>query len=112
MKTYSNLGLPIILSDAPEYNEGDTSLPAIFLILASRSAIERKITSYTIYVAGSNRALVNQIYSTAGVSFNKAFKDAYGRLETMYNDAVSQLSDSISNYDTVIWRCDNVSKAN
>lgn len=77
------------------------------LSISSESTIERRITSYTIYVAGSSRIISNRIYSTTGEEIQKAFNEAYNELETIYNDASSLLSANISNYDVVIWRCDN-----
>lgn len=139
MKAYNNLGLPIILSDEPKYKSGSKVMPTMFLILgtatimvdfqytcvlknghsndnskkvlSSATDIEQKVTSYTIYVAGSNRALVNQVYSTTGVAMETAFKAAYGELSGIYDAAVSKLQASISEFDTVIWRCDSTTKA-
>jgi len=144
MEAYSNLGLPIIISDAPSYSGEDSSLPTMFLILGTatilvdfqytcvlknkgnsnnntrqiasaiptnRNDIVKRVTSYTIYAAGSSRALVNKIYSTEGVELKKAFEEAYSELKSIYDDAVSLLDANISNYDVVIWRCDNTTNA-
>jgi hypothetical protein len=139
VKAYNNLGLPLILSDEPKVDNKSKVMPTIFLILgtatimvdfqytcvlgtghsndntkksmSSSTDYELKVTSYTIYVAGSNRALVNKLYSTQGIALSTAYKDAYGELSGIYDSAVSKLKASISEFDTVIWRCDNATKA-
>ena len=139
MKAYNNLGLPIILSDEPKVDNKSKVMPTMFLILGTATIMvdfqytstvskghsndnskkamsssvdyQLKVTSYTIYVAGSNRPLVNKIYYVNGVDLKTAYASAYGELSNIYDDAISKLKASISEYDTVIWRCDSATKA-
>jgi hypothetical protein len=108
MDTFNNLGMPIILSDEPKATVENPN-PIIFLVLGTAtflvdfqysteitgagnllnntksvlepSELKRVVTSYTVYLAGSGRAVVNRVYSTKGVAPDKAYKAAYNEAD-------------------------------
>lgn len=135
MNTFNNLGLPLILSDEPKASVENPN-PIIFLVLGTAtflvdfqysatsitgagnalnntkailepSSLKRIVTSYTVYLAGSGRAVVNRVYSTKGVAPDKAYKAAYKDLKDIYELAIAGLTNNRSSWDTVEWRCSN-----
>lgn len=136
MYTFNNLGMPIILSDKPDLKI-EHPMPIIFLILGTATFlvdfqysaasisgagnalnntksvlldpenVKRIVTSYTVYVAGSGRAIINRIYSTLGKSPKEAYEEAYKDLKDIYESAIASLNNNRSNWDTVEWRCNN-----
>lgn len=134
MDTFNNLGIPIILSDEPKATVENPN-PIIFLVLGTAtflvdfqysteitgagnllnntksvlepSELKRVVTSYTVYLAGSGRAVVNRVYSTKGVAPDKAYKAAYKDLKDIYELAIGNLTNNRSSWDIVEWKCDN-----
>ena len=134
MDTFNNLGMPIILSDEPKATVENPN-PIIFLVLGTAtflvdfqysteitgagnllnntksvlepSELKRVVTSYTVYLAGSGRAVVNRVYSTKGVAPDKAYKAAYKDLKDIYELAIGNLTNNRSSWDIVEWKCDN-----
>lgn len=132
MNTFNNLGIPIILSDEPDLTV-EHPMPVIFLILGTTTflvdfqysvaatsggaldltkstilepnAVKRVVTSYTIYIAGSSRAIINRIYNTNGISPQKAYDEAYKDLKDIYENAIANLTNNRSSWDVVEWRC-------
>lgn len=132
MNTFNNLGMPIILSDEPDLTV-EHPMPVIFLILGTTTflvdfqysvaatsggaldltkstilepnAVKRVVTGYTIYIAGSSRAIINRIYNTNGISPQKAYDEAYKDLKDIYENAIANLTNNRSSWDVVEWRC-------